>query len=52
VHLNDALRYSQPQAGAAFLLGYRIVGLLKLLEQPGLIGSGDARTGVTDRYME
>src|SRR5215813_10589519 len=30
VHLNDALRYGQPQAGAALLTGDGIVGLLKL----------------------
>src|SRR5262249_51074140 len=52
VHLNDALRYGKPQAGAALLAGDRIVGLLKLLEQLGLIGSGDARASVADRYME
>ena len=52
VHLNDALRYSESQAGAALLAGNRIVGLLKLLKQLGLIGGGNAGSGVTDRYME
>ena len=52
MHLNDALRYGKAQAGTAFLLGDGIVGLLKLLKQLGLIGSGDAGTGVTDRHME
>ena len=52
VHLNDALRYSEPQAGAAFLASNGIVGLLELLKQVGLIGGGDAGTGVTDRHME
>jgi hypothetical protein len=52
VHLNDALRYGEPQAGTALLLGNGVVGLLKLLKQLGLIGSRDARTGVMDRYME
>src|SRR6516164_2736027 len=52
VHLNDALRYGKSQAGAALLAGYRVVGLLKLLKQLGLIGSRDARAGVTHRYME
>ena len=52
VHLDDALRYDESQAGAALLLGNRIVGLLELLKQLGLIGSGDPRTGVTDRYIE
>jgi hypothetical protein len=41
VHLNDALGYSESQAGAAFLLGDGIVCLLELLEQLGLIGSRD-----------
>ena len=52
VHLNDALRYSEPQAGATLLAGDGVVGLLKLLKQVGLIGSGDARAGVANRYME
>ena len=52
VHLNDALRYSQPQAGAALLLGDRIVRLLELLKQLDLIGSGDAGASVPDRYIE
>jgi hypothetical protein len=33
VHLDDAFRYGEPQAGAAFLARDRIVGLLKLLKQ-------------------
>src|SRR6516165_4218778 len=52
VHLDDALRYGQPQAGAALLAGDRIVGLLELLKQLGLIGGRDARAGVAYRYME
>jgi len=32
VHLDDSLRYREPQAGAAFLLGDGIVGLLELLK--------------------
>src|SRR5262249_52862033 len=51
-HLDDAFRYGKPQAGAAFLAGDGIVGLLKLLKQVGLIGSRDARSGVTDRDIE
>ena len=47
VHLNDPLGDGQSQAGAALLAGDRIIGLLKLLKQLGLIGSGDARSGVT-----
>src|SRR5262249_19335306 len=52
VHLDDALGYGETQAGAAFLAGDSIVGLLELLKQFGLIGSGDTGTGVTHRYME
>jgi hypothetical protein len=37
VHLDDALGYSEPQAGAALLAGNGVVGLLKLLKQLGLI---------------
>src|SRR5437660_11663515 len=48
VHLNDALRYGEPQASAAFLLGDGIVGLLELLKQLSLIGSGDAGTGIAN----
>ena len=51
MHLNDALRYGK-QAGAALLASDGIVGLLKLLEQLGLIGCGDAGSSVADRYME
>jgi hypothetical protein len=42
VHLDDAFGNGEPQAGAAFLTRDRIVGLLELLKQLGLIGSGDA----------
>jgi hypothetical protein len=52
VHLNDALRDSQPQASAALFLGDRIVSLLKLLKQLGLISSRNARSGIADRDME
>jgi hypothetical protein len=52
VHLDDALGYGKPQAGPAFLAGNRIVSLLELLKQLGLVGGGDARTGVADRYIE
>jgi hypothetical protein len=38
VHLDDALGYSEPQAGSALLLGDGIVRLLELLKQFGLIG--------------
>jgi hypothetical protein len=37
VHLNDTLGYSESQPSAALLLGDGIVGLLKLLKQPGLV---------------
>ena len=52
VHLNDAFRYGESQAGATFLLGDGIVGLLELLKQLGLVGSGNAGAGVTNRDME
>jgi hypothetical protein len=48
MHLDDALGDSEPKARAALLAGNRIVGLLKLLEQLGLIGRGYPRTGVMD----
>ena len=48
VHLNDTLRYGEAQAGATLLAGDGVVGLLELLEQPGLVGSGDAGTCVAD----
>ena len=50
MHLNDPLGDRQSQAGAALLAGDRIVGLLKLLKQLGLIGSGNAWSGATDGY--
>jgi hypothetical protein len=52
VHLDNALGYGQPQAGAAFLACDRIVGLLELLKQPGLIGSGDTGSRISYRYLE
>src|SRR5262249_49569929 len=52
MHLDDALRYGQPQASAALLLGDGIVGLLEFLKQPRLIVSGDPGSGVADRYIE
>ena len=41
VHLYNALRYGEAQAGAALLAGDGIVGLLEFLKQLGLIGSGN-----------
>ena len=52
VHLNDPLGDGESQTGATLLAGDGIVGLLKFLEQLGLIGSRDARSSVTDRYIE
>jgi hypothetical protein len=52
VHLNDALRYGEAQAGAALLARDRIVGLLEFLKQFGLIGGGNTGAGVPDRYLE
>src|SRR5262249_57023607 len=40
------------QPGAAFLAGDRIVCLLKLLKQFGLVGRGDSRAGIADRNFE
>ena len=52
VHLNDAFRYGKPQAGASLLSRDCVVGLLKLLKQFGLIGSGDTGASVTHRDKE
>ena len=52
MHLNDALRYGKSQTSAAFLAGDRIVGLLELLKQLGLIGDGNIRSRVTHRNLE
>jgi hypothetical protein len=52
MHLNDPLRYGESQACTALLACNRIVGLLELLKQLGLIGSGDTWAGVTDKDME
>jgi hypothetical protein len=34
VHLDDALRYGEPQASTSFLPGDGIIGLLELLKKP------------------
>src|SRR5262249_52047843 len=47
VHLNDALRYGEPETGAALLARDGIVGLPKLLKQLGLISIGNTWTCVT-----
>src|SRR5215472_16691031 len=52
MHLDDALRYSEPQAGATFLARDRIVGLLKLLKQLGLIGGGDTGSRIPHRHLK
>src|SRR6516164_3054300 len=52
VHLDDALRYGESQAGAALLARDGIVRLLELLKQLDLIDSGDAGASVPDRYIE
>jgi hypothetical protein len=52
VHLDNALGDGQSQAGAALLARDRIIGLLELLKQLGLIGCGDARTSIADRHTE
>jgi hypothetical protein len=52
VHFDDALGYGEAQSSTAFLAGDGIVGLLKLLEQLGLIGCRDTGFSITDRYMK
>ena len=52
VHFDDPARDGEPQPGAAFGLGDRIVGLLKFLEQLFLVRGIDARTGVMDGDAE
>ena len=52
VHLDDALGDRKPKPGAALLAGDRIVGLLELLEQLGLIGGRNAGAGVAHRHVE
>src|SRR5262249_2346378 len=52
VQLDDALRYGEPQAGAALLASDGIVSLLELLKEFGLIGCGDARASIADGYTK
>ena len=52
VHLDDAPRDRQAEAGAALLLGGGIVGLLELLEDLALVGRGDAGAVVLHRDRE
>jgi hypothetical protein len=52
VHLDDAFRYSEAQAGSALLAGDGVVRLLELLKQLGLIGRRDPRSSVTHRHMK
>ena len=52
MHLNDALRYGEPQSCAFLLTGLWILGLLKFLEQLGLVVSRDARASVAHRQLE
>jgi hypothetical protein len=52
VHLDDALGYRKPEAGATFFLGYRIVCLLKFLKQLLLVCVGYARAGIAYRYRK
>jgi hypothetical protein len=52
VHFDDTLRYSKPQAGTPLLARNRIVGLLKLLKELGLIGRRDAWPSVPHGYMK
>jgi hypothetical protein len=52
VHLDGAFRYGEPQAGATHLAGDRIVGVLKLLEQHGLISRRNARAWAMNGAVE
>jgi hypothetical protein len=52
VHLDNPLRYCQSQSGTPLLAGDGVVRLLELLKQLGLIGGGDARTGIANRDIE
>src|SRR6266508_5855991 len=51
LHLDNSLRDREPKSGAALLAGDRVVGLLAVLEQFGLLGRGNARTGVAHRKI-
>src|SRR5689334_15849645 len=52
VHFDDALGDGEAEPGAALLLGGRGIGLLKLLEDLGLVLLGDARSGIAHRDRE
>src|SRR5207244_2013313 len=52
VHLDDVLGDRQAEARAALNPRGRAVGLVELLEDPGLVGRGDAGPGVTHRDGE
>src|SRR6516165_1671518 len=52
VYLDDALGDCESQASAALLTRDGIVGLLELLKQLCLVGCGNTRAGVVNRYME
>jgi hypothetical protein len=48
MHLDDASGDCESKPGAALLAGDRIVGLLELLEELGLIGFGNTGAGIPD----
>ena len=52
MHLDDAARDREPEAGAALGARRGIVGLLELLEDLRLVGGGDAGPGVAHRDGE
>src|SRR5262249_33701377 len=52
VHLDDALGDRQAETRSALLAGNRAVGLLELLEDLGLIGGGNAGSGITYGHRE
>src|SRR5262249_31016349 len=52
VHLDDALSDRKAQAGPALRARDRTVGLVKFLEDLGLIGCGDTRPCIADGHRE
>ncbi len=49
MHFDNAFGDGKPESGASLCFGDRIISLLKLLEQLGLICCGNAGSGVADR---
>jgi len=49
MHFDDPLRNSKAKPGAAFGFGMRALGLLEFLKNLGLIGLGNAGSGISHR---